>query len=72
MVTEEQVAEVIACGPDPERHIAAIQKFIDAGYGHLHIYQVGPEQEGFFRFYEREVLLYFRLAAASGSHEQAV
>ncbi len=72
MVTEEQVAQVIACGPDPERHIAAIQKFIDAGYDHLHIYQVGPEQEGFFRFYEREILPYFRIAPAPEAQERAV
>jgi G6PDH family F420-dependent oxidoreductase len=72
MVTEEQVAEVIACGPDPERHIAAIQKYIDAGYDHLHIYQVGPEQEGFFGFYEREILPYFRMVAAQKAQERAV
>jgi coenzyme F420-dependent glucose-6-phosphate dehydrogenase len=62
MVTEDQVAEVITCGPDPARHIEGIQKFIDAGYDHLHIYQVGSEQEGFFRFYEREILPHFRSA----------
>jgi coenzyme F420-dependent glucose-6-phosphate dehydrogenase len=70
MVSEEQVAEVITCGPDPERHIAAIQKYIDAGYDHLHIYQVGPEQAGFFRFYEREILPYFRMVAATKAQER--
>lgn len=72
MVGEDQVAEAIACGPDPERHIAAIQKYIDAGYDHLHIYQVGPEQDGFFRFYEREILPHFRTAAAPKPQERAV
>jgi G6PDH family F420-dependent oxidoreductase len=70
MVTEEQVAEVIACGPDPEQHIAAVQKYIDAGYDHLHIYQVGPEQAGFFRFYEREILPFFRKVAATQTQER--
>jgi G6PDH family F420-dependent oxidoreductase len=56
MVSEDDVAKVIACGPDPEVHVAKIQAGIDAGYDHIHIYQVGPDQEGFFRFYEREVL----------------
>jgi G6PDH family F420-dependent oxidoreductase len=70
MISEEQVAEVIACGPDPERHMAAIQPFIDAGYDHLHIYQVGPNQEGFFRFYERQILPRFR--AASGNRTRTV
>lgn len=55
-VREEDVAAVITCGPDPAKHIAAIQKFIDAGFDHVYIHQVGADQEGFFRFYEKEVL----------------
>jgi coenzyme F420-dependent glucose-6-phosphate dehydrogenase len=56
LVTENDVAKVITCGPDPARHIERIQAGIDAGYDHIHVYQVGPDQEGFFRFYEREIL----------------
>jgi coenzyme F420-dependent glucose-6-phosphate dehydrogenase len=56
VLREEDVAKVIECGPDPERHVAKIRTGIDAGYDHIHVYQVGPDQEGFFRFYEREVL----------------
>jgi coenzyme F420-dependent glucose-6-phosphate dehydrogenase len=56
LVTEDDVAEVITCGPDAELHRAAIQERLDAGYEHVHVYQVGPDQEGFFRFYEREIL----------------
>jgi coenzyme F420-dependent glucose-6-phosphate dehydrogenase len=60
LVTEDDIAEVVTCGPDPQRHIELIQKGIDAGYDHIHVYQVGPDQEGFFRFYEREILPAFR------------
>jgi coenzyme F420-dependent glucose-6-phosphate dehydrogenase len=56
MVREADVAEAIICGPDPERHIAGVKEFIDAGYHHVYVHQVGPDQEGFFRFYEQEVL----------------
>jgi coenzyme F420-dependent glucose-6-phosphate dehydrogenase len=56
MITEDQVAEVIVCGAARERHLEGIKRCIDAGYDHIHVYQVGPDQEGFFRFYEREVL----------------
>lgn len=70
MISEEQVAQVIACGPDPERHMAALQPYIDAGYHHLHVYQVGPNQEGFFQFYERQILPRFR--AASGNRARTV
>jgi G6PDH family F420-dependent oxidoreductase len=56
LVTEEKIAETVVCGPNPDRHIAQIQKYVDAGYDHIHVDQIGPDQEGFFRFYEREVL----------------
>ncbi len=44
------------CGPDPERHISKLGEYLDAGYDHVWVHQIGPDQEGFFRFYEREVL----------------
>jgi hypothetical protein len=50
------VAEAVPCGPDPERHAAAIQAFLDAGYDEVYVQQIGPEQDGFLRFYEREVM----------------
>ncbi len=55
-VSEEDVAESIVCGPDPERHLAKIREYVDAGYDHVYVHQVGPDQEGFFRFYQREIL----------------
>ena len=58
-VREEDVAESVVCGPDPERHRAAIQEYLDAGYGHVYVHQIGDDQEGFFDFYEREVLPHF-------------
>ncbi|HEX3035287.1 MAG TPA: TIGR03557 family F420-dependent LLM class oxidoreductase [Thermodesulfobacteriota bacterium] len=60
MIREEDVAKAVICGPDPERHISAIDKFIEAGYDHVYIHQIGPDQEGFFRFYEQEILHKFR------------
>jgi coenzyme F420-dependent glucose-6-phosphate dehydrogenase len=60
LVREDDIAKVVTCGPDPERHVERIQAGIDAGYDHIHVYQVGPDQEGFFRFYEREILPAFR------------
>ncbi|HET8786538.1 MAG TPA: hypothetical protein VFM38_12945, partial [Candidatus Limnocylindrales bacterium] len=56
MLTEDDVAKVIICGADPEPHIAKIREAQQAGYDHVHVYQVGDDQEGFFRFYEREVM----------------
>jgi coenzyme F420-dependent glucose-6-phosphate dehydrogenase len=56
VVREEDVAGSVVCGPDPEAHLEAIRSYLDAGYDHVYLHQVGPDQEGFFRFYEREVL----------------
>ncbi|HEU4464066.1 MAG TPA: LLM class F420-dependent oxidoreductase, partial [Gemmatimonadota bacterium] len=56
LVTEDAVAERISCGPDPEVHLEKIQPFIDAGFDHVYLHQIGPDQEGFFRFAERELL----------------
>lgn len=56
MLDAEDVAASVVCGPDPERHRAAIAEYVDAGYDHVYVHQIGPDQEGFFDFYEREVL----------------
>jgi coenzyme F420-dependent glucose-6-phosphate dehydrogenase len=56
MVGEDEIAEEVVCGPDPERHLEAIRKYIDAGYDHVYIHQIGPDQDGFFDFYERSIL----------------
>jgi len=55
LVREEDM-DVIPLGPDPEQHLASIRQYFDAGYDHVYVHQIGPDQEGFFRFYEREVM----------------
>jgi G6PDH family F420-dependent oxidoreductase len=64
LVTEDQVAESIICGPDPEHHLAAIRKYAAAGYDHVCIHQVGKEQKGFFEFYAEEILPRLKSVAA--------
>jgi coenzyme F420-dependent glucose-6-phosphate dehydrogenase len=54
-VTEDDVAEQVSCGPDPERMVGAIREYVDAGYDHVYLHQIGPDQEGFLRFFDREV-----------------
>jgi coenzyme F420-dependent glucose-6-phosphate dehydrogenase len=56
LVTPDDLAEKLPVGPDAERHVEAIQAFVDAGFDHVYVHQIGPDQEGFFDFYEREVL----------------
>ena len=56
LVTEDQVAESIPSGPDPQPMIELVGKFRDAGYDHVYLHQVGPDQEGFLRFAAEELL----------------
>jgi coenzyme F420-dependent glucose-6-phosphate dehydrogenase len=56
IVTEEMIAERIVCGPDIDRHLEAIQAYVDAGYDHVYVHQVGPDQEGFLEAYAQDVL----------------
>jgi len=55
LVSEEDVAETVVCGPDPERYLEQIREYAQAGYDHVYLHQVGRDQEGFFSFYEREL-----------------
>ena len=56
LVSEEDIAAKVLCSPDPAAHQAAIQEFADAGYDHVYVHQVGPDQEGFLDFCGREIL----------------
>jgi G6PDH family F420-dependent oxidoreductase len=55
-VTEDDVAESVPCGPDPEPILEQIRQFDEAGFDHVYIHQVGPNQEEFLRFARQELL----------------
>lgn len=56
LVSPDDVAEAVICGPDPAPHLAKIREYQDAGFDHVYVHQVGPDQEGFLQFFEREVM----------------
>lgn len=56
MVTEEAWAERVVCGPDVARHRETIQKYVDAGFDHNFLHQIGREQEALMDFCGREIL----------------
>jgi len=58
-VSEEDVVKDLAYGPDPKRYLDGIKKFAEAGFTHLALHQIGPDQEGFFRFWENEIQPHF-------------
>ena len=42
-------------GPDPERHVSAIRKYLDAGFDHVVLLNAEPDQEGFLGFFQAEL-----------------
>jgi G6PDH family F420-dependent oxidoreductase len=56
MVSEDDVAEKVVCGPDPGPYVELVGKFVNAGYDHVYLHQIGPDQAGFIRFAKEELL----------------
>lgn len=54
-VTPESLAEHIPVGPDVTRYVEKLREYVDAGVDHIYLHQVGPDQEGFFRFFRDEL-----------------
>lgn len=51
----EDVKGQFACGPAPERHIERAKEFVRSGFDHLVLMNAGPDPDGFFDFYQREL-----------------
>jgi coenzyme F420-dependent glucose-6-phosphate dehydrogenase len=56
MVSKDDVAEKVVCGPDSEKYFEQIEMYADAGFDHVYLHQVGRDQENFFRFASEEIL----------------
>jgi coenzyme F420-dependent glucose-6-phosphate dehydrogenase len=51
-VTPDQLKDELPVGPDPERYLASIREMVEVGYTHVYFHQIGPDQDGFFRFWK--------------------
>lgn len=56
LVPPDKVAESVACGPDPDQHAAQVREYLDAGVDEVYVQQIGPDMDGSFETWEREVL----------------
>lgn len=54
-VKPEDLTDKIPAGPDPEVHLEAIRKYLDAGFDHVVLTGIGPDQEGFARFFKEKL-----------------
>ena len=54
-VTIEMATDGVPCGPDPAPVLEQVRAWERAGFDRIAIHQVGPDQDGFFRFWEQEL-----------------
>jgi G6PDH family F420-dependent oxidoreductase len=64
-VSPDTVAQLVSCGPSPDSHVQAIDRYIQAGFDHIILVQVGPDQDEFLDFFERELASPLRNAKAA-------
>lgn len=55
MVSEEEATKHVPCGPDVKPVLDSVRQYLSAGYDHLYFHQIGPDQDGFFRFWEHQL-----------------
>ena len=56
-VTEQQVSEQLACGPDVDEHVQKIKPYLDAGFDQVALVQIGgDQQQRFIAWAQRELL----------------
>ncbi|WP_254862492.1 TIGR03557 family F420-dependent LLM class oxidoreductase [Halovivax gelatinilyticus] len=56
MVERDEVAEsATVTDPDPAVWIESFEEAVEAGYDHVYVHQIGPDQEAFFDFFEDEL-----------------
>ena len=53
--TPDDVGEKISCGPSAKKHLDAIGKYVKAGFDHIILTQIGPQEDAFFDFFQREL-----------------
>lgn len=56
-VREDDIVDLVPCGPDTARHVAAVKEFAKAGFTHVALVQVGADQQGRFLSWAQSELL---------------
>ena len=53
---EPKIPEDTILGPNPTPYLKAIQSLQENGFDHIYLHQIGPDQEGFLKFFKTELL----------------
>jgi G6PDH family F420-dependent oxidoreductase len=64
-ISPDAVAEAISCGPSVDRHLEAIDRFVRAGFDHIILTQVGPDQAPFLDFFKNTLAPALRTRTAA-------
>ncbi|MBQ1023589.1 TIGR03557 family F420-dependent LLM class oxidoreductase [Micromonospora sp. C95] len=51
-VTENDIRQQFAVGPDPDVHVQAVRTYVDAGFDHVVLQNAGPDPDGFLDFFQ--------------------
>ncbi|MFB9237778.1 TIGR03557 family F420-dependent LLM class oxidoreductase [Plantactinospora siamensis] len=54
-VTEEDIRQQFAVGPDPEPFVAKVKTYLDAGFDHIVLQNAGPDPDGFLDFFASDL-----------------
>jgi G6PDH family F420-dependent oxidoreductase len=55
VISEEQVAQMVPCGPNLDKIVQTVKQFVDAGYTEVALVQIGQEQAAFCDYFAREL-----------------
>lgn len=56
MIREADLKEALIYGNNVELYLERLEKYAEAGFSHVFLHQIGPDQAGFFHFCERELM----------------
>ncbi|WP_212275352.1 TIGR03557 family F420-dependent LLM class oxidoreductase [Agromyces salentinus] len=54
-IRREDVAEKLSVGPDLDAHVETVRPFVEAGFDHVALMNLGPDPDGFFDVFESEL-----------------
>ncbi|MCV7432452.1 TIGR03557 family F420-dependent LLM class oxidoreductase [Mycolicibacterium bacteremicum] len=56
LVPKQDIADSVACGPNPDKHAAQVREYVEADIDEVYVSQMGPDMDGFFTAWQRDVL----------------
>jgi G6PDH family F420-dependent oxidoreductase len=51
-VTDDDIRQQFAVGPDPDVHVQAVRTYVEAGFDHVVLQNAGPDPDGFLDFFQ--------------------